>query len=64
MGEERVMFSADYPLMSNDDRQADWFDGLEGLRVATKRKIVKGNAKRLLGIDVELDERQVDEHFM
>jgi predicted TIM-barrel fold metal-dependent hydrolase len=63
MGEERVMFSADYPFMNNED-QVDWFDGLEGLGVATKRKIARGNAKRLLGNDVELDGRQVDEDFM
>jgi predicted TIM-barrel fold metal-dependent hydrolase len=63
MGEERVMFSADYPFMSNED-QADWFDRLEGVGVATKRNIARGNAKRLLRIGVELDERQVDEEFM
>jgi predicted TIM-barrel fold metal-dependent hydrolase len=63
MGEERVMFSADYPFMSNED-QADWFDGVEGLGVQTKRKIARENARRLLKLDVQLDERQVDEEFL
>jgi len=63
MGEERVLFSVDYPFQSNED-SADWFDGVEGLGGETKRKIARGNAKRLFNISVKLDERQVDGDFM
>jgi predicted TIM-barrel fold metal-dependent hydrolase len=63
MGEDRVLFTSDYPFVSNED-QADWFDGVEGMGVRTKRKIASGNARVLLGIGVGLDERQVDEEFM
>ena len=63
MGEERVLYSVDYPFQSNED-SADWFDGVEGLGVETKRKIARGNAMRLFNISVELNERQVDGDFM
>lgn len=63
MGEQRVMWSVDYPFQSNEDA-ADWFDYVEGLGVETKRKIASGNAKRVFNITVPLDERQEDEDFM
>ncbi|KAK8181812.1 amidohydrolase 2 [Phyllosticta capitalensis] len=49
MGEERVMWSVDYPYESNEDA-ADWFDGVEGLGEETKRKIAWRNAERIFGI--------------
>ncbi|KAI0611291.1 Amidohydrolase [Pyrenophora tritici-repentis] len=63
MGEERVLFSVDYPFQSNEDA-ADWFDGVEGMSVETKRKVVRGNARRLFNLTVDLDERQIDGDFM
>lgn len=62
MGEERVLYSVDYPFQSNED-SADWFDGVEGLGVETKKKIARTNAKRLFNISVGLDEQQVDGDF-
>lgn len=63
MGEQRLLWSVDYPFQSNEDA-ADWFDGVEGLGVQLKRKIASGNSKTLFNITVPLDERQVDEDFM
>ena len=48
MGEDRVMFSVDYPMASGQ-LGADWFRALD-LPVATKEKIAHKNAERLLGI--------------
>ena len=48
MGEDRVMFSVDYPMASGQ-RGADWFRALD-LPRAAKEKIAHGNAERLLGI--------------
>ena len=44
MGEDRIMFSIDYPMAS-----ADWFRAVD-LPRATKKKIAHKNAERLLGI--------------
>ncbi|KAK7531034.1 amidohydrolase 2 [Phyllosticta citricarpa] len=48
MGEERVLWSVDYPYESNEDA-ADWFDGVEGLGEETKKKIAWRNAERIFG---------------
>ena len=48
LGEDRVMFSVDYP-MASARAGADWFRALD-LPRATKEKIAHGNAERLLGI--------------
>ena len=48
LGEDRVMFSVDYP-MASARAGADWFRALD-LPRATKEKIAHGNARRLLGI--------------
>ena len=48
MGEDRVMFSVDYP-MASEQFGADWFRALD-LHVATKEKIAHKNAERLLRI--------------
>jgi predicted TIM-barrel fold metal-dependent hydrolase len=45
MGQDRVMFSADYPYESAED-QADWFDGLQ-MNENTREALACGNAKRL-----------------
>lgn len=50
MGEERVLFSVDYPFQSDQD-QADWFDGVEGIGVQAKKRIGWGNARGLLGLE-------------
>ncbi|KAF2640109.1 amidohydrolase 2 [Massarina eburnea CBS 473.64] len=49
MGEDRVMFSVDYPYESNEDA-ADWFDYVEGLGVATKEKLAWRNAERIFNV--------------
>ncbi|KAF2036113.1 hypothetical protein EK21DRAFT_96093 [Setomelanomma holmii] len=49
MGEDKVMWSLDYPFQSDQDA-ADWFDGVEGVSVEAKKKIGWGNARRVLGI--------------
>lgn len=59
MGEERVMFSVDYPFQSDQDA-GDWFDYVEGVGVEAKKKIAWGNARRLLRI-VEVGEGWVEE---
>ena len=48
IGEDRVMFSVDYPMASGQ-RGADWFRAVD-LPRATKEKIAHKNAERLLGI--------------
>ena len=48
MGEDRVMFSVDYPFVSNK-LGADWFNAVD-LPLATKEKIAHKNAERLLKI--------------
>lgn len=37
MGEDRVMWSVDYPYESNEDA-ANWFDAVEGLGDETKKE--------------------------
>ncbi|KAK7733360.1 hypothetical protein SLS57_000375 [Botryosphaeria dothidea] len=49
MGEDRVLWSVDYPYESNEDA-ADWFDQVEGLGEATKRKVGWENAERIFGV--------------
>ncbi|MCY4551023.1 MAG: amidohydrolase family protein [Defluviicoccus sp.] len=49
MGEDRIMFSVDYP-MASAKAGADWFRAID-LPGATKEKIAHGNARRLLGIE-------------
>ena len=49
MGEDRIMFSVDYPMASAREG-ADWFRAVD-LPRATKEKIAHRNARRLLGID-------------
>ena len=48
MGEDRIMFSVDYP-MASAKAGADWFRAVD-LPRAVKEKIAHGNARRLLGI--------------
>lgn len=50
MGEDRVMFSVDYP-MANAKAGADWFRAVD-LPIATMQKIGHLNAARLLNIDL------------
>lgn len=49
MGEDRVMWSVDYPYESNEDA-ANWFDATEGLGVETKKKIGWKNAERIFNL--------------
>ena len=49
MGEDRIMFSVDYP-MASAKAGADWFRAVD-LPRATKEKIAHRNARRLLGIE-------------
>jgi len=48
IGEDRIMFSVDYPFESSEDA-GNWLDGVD-LPTSTKEKIAYGNAKRLLRI--------------
>ena len=48
MGEDRIMFSVDYP-MASARTGAEWMRAVD-LPRATKEKIAHGNARRLLGI--------------
>ena len=48
MGEDRIMFSVDYP-MASARAGADWIRAID-LPWAAKEKIAHGNARRLLGI--------------
>lgn len=50
MGEDRVMWSVDYPYESNED-SANWFDVVEGLGVGTKEKLGWKNAERIFGLN-------------
>ena len=47
MGEDGIIFSVDYPMASTSTG-ADWFRTVY-LRWATKEKIARGTAERLLG---------------
>lgn len=49
MGEDRVMWSVDYPYESNEDA-ADWFDLVEGLGTVTKEKLAWRNAERIFNL--------------
>ncbi len=49
LGEDRVLFSVDYPYESSKDA-GEWFDGVD-LPQSTLKKIAYGNAKRLLRLD-------------
>ena len=49
MGEDRVLFSIDYPYESSKDA-GDWFDGVD-LPAATLAKVASGNATRLLHLE-------------
>lgn len=49
MGEDRVMWSVDYPYESNEDA-ANWFDAVEGLGAETKKKIGWKNAERFFNL--------------
>lgn len=51
MGEDRVMFSVDYPYESNEDA-ANWFDGVDGLGPRTKEKLGWKNAERIFNLTV------------
>lgn len=51
MGEDRVMWSVDYPYESNEDA-ANWFDAVEGLGTYTKKKIGWKNAERIFNLTV------------
>ena len=48
LGEDRVLFSVDYPYESSKDAGA-WFDSID-LPEATLAKVAYGNAQRLLGL--------------
>ena len=50
MGEDRVLFSTDYPFVSAIEG-ADWFRGVD-LPRETKEKIAYKNAAKLLNITV------------
>ncbi|KAK7220875.1 hypothetical protein V2G26_008878 [Clonostachys chloroleuca] len=63
MGEDRVMFSVDYPYESNEDA-SDWFDYVEGLSSATKEKLAWKNAVRVLNITAGLKSYQTDSEFL
>jgi gamma-resorcylate decarboxylase len=63
MGEDRVMFSVDYPYESNEDA-ADWFDNVEGLGIRTKEKLAWEVAEKLLNITASLDSYQEDQEFL
>jgi gamma-resorcylate decarboxylase len=52
VGEDRVMFSADYPY-EDDLEMAAWFDRVE-LNGRTKRKIAFQNARELLKLGNQL----------
>ncbi len=49
IGEDRVLFSVDYPYESSKDA-GQWFDGID-LPETTLAKIARGNAERLLRLD-------------
>lgn len=63
MGEDRVMWSVDYPYESNEDA-ADWFDYVEGLGVRTKEKLGWENAERIFNITASLGSYQTDQEFL
>jgi predicted TIM-barrel fold metal-dependent hydrolase len=63
MGEDRVMFSVDYPFQSDQDA-SDWFDYVEGIGVQTKKKIAWENAKRLLSIEDVCEGWMEEEEFL
>ncbi|KAF7526223.1 hypothetical protein G7054_g10866 [Neopestalotiopsis clavispora] len=63
MGEDRVMWSVDYPYESNEDA-ANWFDYVEGLGVRTKEKLAWENAERILNITTSLNSYQDDQEFL
>ena len=46
LGIDRIMFAVDYPYVVNKDGM-DWVRGLQ-LSIDDKRKLVGGNARRLL----------------
>lgn len=51
IGEDRVLFSVDYPYESNEDT-ANWFDQVEGMgSTATKKKLGWENAERIFGVN-------------
>jgi len=49
LGEDRVMFSVDYPFEDNTEL-GSWFDRVE-MGVGTKAKIGSENARRILKLD-------------
>lgn len=51
MGEDRVMWSVDYPYESNEDA-ANWFDSVEGLGVETKKKLGWKNAEKFFNLTI------------
>ncbi|KAK9419317.1 putative Amidohydrolase-related domain-containing protein [Seiridium unicorne] len=63
MGEDRVMWSVDYPYESNEDA-ANWFDYVEGLGVRTKQKLAWENAERVFNITAGLDPYQEYQEFL
>lgn len=54
MGEDRVMWSVDYPYESNE-YAANWFDSVEGLGVETKKKLAWKNAERIFNLTATAD---------
>ncbi|KAI1851590.1 hypothetical protein JX265_012328 [Neoarthrinium moseri] len=63
MGEDRVMWSVDYPYESNE-AAANWFDYIEGLGVRTKEKLAWENAQRVLNIAANRNRYQVDQEYL
>ncbi|ETS73605.1 hypothetical protein PFICI_14551 [Pestalotiopsis fici W106-1] len=63
MGEDRVMWSVDYPYESNEDA-ANWFDYVEGLGVRTKEKLAWENAEKIFNITASLNSYQDDQEFL
>ena len=50
MGAEHVLLGTDYPTPMIDAGQVSAIDGIEGLTVEDKEKVLGGNAARLLGL--------------
>lgn len=63
MGEDRVMWSVDYPYESNEVA-ANWFDYVEGLGVRTKEKLAWENAVRIFNLTVATNSYQEDQEFL
>jgi aminocarboxymuconate-semialdehyde decarboxylase len=50
MGSDHVLLGTDYPTPMIDAGQVSAINGIEGLSVEDKEKVLGGNAARLLGL--------------